>query len=89
MNSSSKYSAVIHVIVGAVALILVTQGLSFARWNDLQNVSHKINDHATLFIVSGLGLLALQLFVRRTSQQLSELRDRITQLEARQGHDGR
>jgi glucose uptake protein GlcU len=83
MNSSSKYSAIIHVIVGAAALILVTQGISFARWNDFQNVSHKINDHATLFIISGLGLLALQVFVGRTSRQLSELKDRITQLEAR------
>ena len=50
MNSSFKYSAIVHVIVGAAALILVSQGLSFARWNAFQNVSHKIDDHATLFV---------------------------------------
>jgi len=65
----------LYAAAGVCSVILISQGGSFAQWNEFDTVKDKINEHAGLFEVAGVGIFcasALGLYVLAKVAQLQK-----------------
>lgn len=83
MSFSQTKLRVLQLIIGGAGLILFTQGMSFARWNEFETLQETINDHANLLLFAGIGIFALYLESQQTSQIIAELRSKLSEVEAK------
>jgi hypothetical membrane protein len=73
-------------IIGA-AFILISQSISFARYNANFDLPHQVNEHAVLFGIAGLGLVGVGMLAERRRKQVEELLARIQRLEMKLSED--
>ncbi len=83
MSTSPFRIRVLQIIVGAAGLILFSQGMSFARWSEFKTQQESINDLANLLLLGGLGIFSVYLQNCQTSQIITELRNKLSEVEAR------
>ena len=64
-------------------VILMSQGVSFARWNEDIPINYFIDKHATLLALSGVGLLAAAHWCIRLHSRLYKLEQVISDKQPR------
>jgi len=64
-------------------IILMSQGVSFARWDDYMPIDYFIDKHAQLLAFSGVGLFAAALWCIRLHSRLYKLEQVISDKQPR------
>jgi len=67
----------------ATGIILMSQGATFARWNEDMPINHFIDMHAFLLSLSGIGILAASFWCVRLHSRLSNLEKVISDKQPR------
>ncbi len=57
----------------ATGIILMSQGATFARWNEDMPINHFIDMHAFLLSLSGIGILAASFWCIRLHSRIDKL----------------
>ena len=57
----------------ATGTILTSQGLSFAKWDEVTSINHFIDMHAFLLSLSGIGILAASFWCIRLHSRIDKL----------------
>ena len=64
-------------------VILISQGVSFARWNEGMPINYFIDKHAELLALSGVGLIAAAHWCMRLHSRLYKLEQVISDQQPR------
>ena len=67
-------------LVFCAGLLIGSQAISFARWNEFQRTRDVINLHASLLSITAVGLFSAALALRSLQRTILELQARINQL---------
>jgi hypothetical protein len=78
-----KIRLVDSLLIAAVstAAILISQGVSFARWSKYQTAGDAINYHAGLLVVAGIGMGLLARVIMILLRMIATLSNRVDELE--------
>lgn len=66
-------------LVSTCGIIILSQGVSFARWSEFHPISHYINFHAILISAAGLGLFSAGIIFYSLIKRIETLESIINQ----------
>ena len=68
---------VLSVIGVSAAMIVVSQSISFGRWNEFSSTARNFNFHSVIFLVVGIGMLSLSALCSRLMTKIAALEKQI------------
>ena len=63
----------LSVIGLSAALIVVSQSVSFGRWNEFSSTSSNFNTHSMIFLAAGIGMLSLGMLCMQLMGKIAAL----------------
>ena len=67
----------LSVIGVSAGMIVVSQSISFGRWNEFSSTARNFNMHAMILLVAGIGMLSLAVLCSRLITKIAALEKQI------------